>query len=400
MADYSKTIWNYLINKIGNEYGVAGLMGNLQAESGLQPHRLQGDFTTGYTTSVTYTANVDNGTISRDDFIYNGPGGGGYGLAQWTYSTRKADLYDKWKNEGYSSIGSIDLALDYLWWELNNRSEFKSVLSTLKSATSIREASDKVLHDFENPADQSTSVEETRNSLSQAWYDRYTGTGGTGGDTYTGIKKIYLSPSSQWSNAYAYGDTVEAEQCQRIADKLGEILTGYGFTVKVGSNNSTITERINESNSFGAELHIPIHTNAGGGSGALVLCHPNNTENKFVVAVYNELCDLVDNTDDGIRANSELPEIMNVNALTIYTEAEFHDNVEGAKFIIENYDKIAQAIANGIVTANGGKPNDTGGDGGGEDNPDNPDNPPVNPSRPRKANGMSLLLMAIASDNF
>ena len=34
-------IWNYLYEKIGNSYGVSGLMGNLYAESGLNPANLE-----------------------------------------------------------------------------------------------------------------------------------------------------------------------------------------------------------------------------------------------------------------------------------------------------------------------------------------------------------------------
>lgn len=176
MSDYSSFIWNYFKKRIGNEFGVSGLMGNLQAESGLCPYRVQGDFTTGYSMSIEYTEKVDNGTISKTDFVYNGINGGGYGLAQWTWRTRKKNLYEKWKNGGYSSIGSIELACDFLWHELNNG--YKSVLNVLKNATSIKEASDKVLHDFESPADQSTTVENVRLSLSQKIYDTYSGTEG------------------------------------------------------------------------------------------------------------------------------------------------------------------------------------------------------------------------------
>ena len=165
-------IWVYFMEKIGNEYGVAGLMGNLDAESGLYPDRVQGDIPySDY--SKEYTAQVDNGAISEYDFVHNGPGGGGYGLAQWTFSTRKQALYDMYKSGGYSSIGSIELACDYLWHEL--QTSFPGVLSVLKSVTSIREASDKVLHDFENPADQSESVEETRAEMGQVYYDMYHG---------------------------------------------------------------------------------------------------------------------------------------------------------------------------------------------------------------------------------
>ena len=163
--------WRFLLGKIGNPYGVAALMGNLQAESGLYSHRLQGDFSSGYQTSVTYTAQVDSGAISKSEFVNNGPNGGGYGLAQWTFWSRKQALYEKYKSGGYGSIGSLRLALDYLWIELQN--SYPGVLSVLKSATSVRQASDKVLHDFENPADQSTSVEVTRASMGQVWYDKF-----------------------------------------------------------------------------------------------------------------------------------------------------------------------------------------------------------------------------------
>lgn len=170
--EYGQIIWNELMVEINNEYGVAGLMGNLVAESGLIPYRLQGDFSNGYTVSIAYTENVDNGTISEYDFVNNGPNGGGYGLAQWTFYTRKQALYDMKESMGVS-IGDVNLAINYLIYELNN--SYPSVLNSLKNATSIREASDVVLHDFENPADQSEVVEIYRANLGQSVYDEYNG---------------------------------------------------------------------------------------------------------------------------------------------------------------------------------------------------------------------------------
>lgn len=188
-------IWNYFLGKIGNEYGVAGLMGNLQAESGLYPDRVQGDIP--YSSySVDYTARVSSGEISEYNFVHNGPNGNGYGLAQWTWHTRKQGLYDRFVSGGYSSIGDIRLACDYLWYELSTK--YKSVLSVLKSATSVRQASDKVLHDFESPADQSVSVEEVRASLGQAHYDTFaTGYSGSGeSGTSSGTITIKRKPLS------------------------------------------------------------------------------------------------------------------------------------------------------------------------------------------------------------
>lgn len=190
--EYAKYIWDYFTEKIGNEYGVAGLMGNLQAESGLCPYRLQGDFSSGYANSIEYTANVDSGAVSEYDFVHNGPGGGGYGLAQWTFYTRKQALYDRCKSGGYPSIGDIGLACDHLWSELQG--SYSGVLSVLLTADSVREASDSVLHDFENPANQSESVEIARAALGQNWYDTFSGStpGGGGGGGTTKRKRMSI----------------------------------------------------------------------------------------------------------------------------------------------------------------------------------------------------------------
>ena len=92
-TENSDYIWNYFITKIANPWGVAGLMGNLYAESGLNSDIVQGDIPySDY--SVEYTSQVNSGAITEYDFVHNGPNGGGYGLAQWTYYTRKQALYN------------------------------------------------------------------------------------------------------------------------------------------------------------------------------------------------------------------------------------------------------------------------------------------------------------------
>lgn len=171
-STYSKYIWDYFKSKIGNEYGVAGLMGNLYAESALNPKNLQQSYETslGYTDD-SYTEAVDNGSYTKDQFVHDSAG---YGLAQWTYWSRKQNMYKKFKSGSYSSIGSIELACDFLWQELSG--SYTGVLKVLKNASSVREASDKVLHDFERPADQSTAVEEKRAGYGQDYYELYTGT--------------------------------------------------------------------------------------------------------------------------------------------------------------------------------------------------------------------------------
>ena len=160
-----QTIWSFFIKKGLNEYGTAGLMGNLQAESGLKPTNLQNscEKKLKYTDSL-YTEAVDNGSYTN--FAKDSAG---YGLAQWTYWTRKEALLEYAKESG-SSIGDLQMQMEFLWKELQGK---KAVLNTLKNATSVKEASDIVLTKFERPADQSDAVKAKRESLGIQFYNKY-----------------------------------------------------------------------------------------------------------------------------------------------------------------------------------------------------------------------------------
>lgn len=168
--DYESAYWSAL-TWIPNEIGRAALMGNLYAESGLIPYRLEGDFTEGYTESITYTDNVDSGMITESSFVTDGKG---YGLAQWTFSTRKQKLYTLWKSGGYDSIGSFELSVKMLEEELKN--DYPDVMTVLLNATNLRTASDYVLFHFENPDDKSETVQLERYLYSKNIYDKYQGT--------------------------------------------------------------------------------------------------------------------------------------------------------------------------------------------------------------------------------
>ena len=91
-------IWYFLKSKGLNDYGTASLMGNLYAESGLDSHNLEniGNTKLGMTDDE-YTVAVDNGTYTKEQFIYDGFG---YSLPQWTYYTRKKAFYEYAKSSG------------------------------------------------------------------------------------------------------------------------------------------------------------------------------------------------------------------------------------------------------------------------------------------------------------
>jgi hypothetical protein len=160
-----QTIWNFLKSKGLNDFAVAGVMGNLFAESGLKPTNLQNSFEIKLNlTDDTYTKGVDSGTYTS--FVKDSAG---YGLAQWTYYTRKQSLLDFAKATG-ASIGDLTMQLNFLWKELQG---YAAIMNVLKTATSVLSASNVILTQFERPADQSTSVQAARAKYGQGYYDKY-----------------------------------------------------------------------------------------------------------------------------------------------------------------------------------------------------------------------------------
>lgn len=163
-------------------------------------------------------------------------------------------------------------------------------------------------------------------------------------------KKIYISPSNQVSNRYAVGNTNEAEQCRKIATKLVEALNRCGFD---GMTNVTgdMYEHVRESNTFGADLHIPIHTNAYNGKVAglrIFVYKMGNEAERIAKAISAELAPITPGTSDGISAQPGLYECKATNALCVYIEAGFHDNPTEAQWIIDHTVDIAEAICRGL----------------------------------------------------
>lgn len=161
-----KIIWNFLKGKGLNDYAVAGIMGNLYAESALQASNLQNTYEKklGYTDAA-YTAAVDSGKYNN--FVRDSAG---YGLAQWTFWSRKEGLLNYAKKTG-KSIGDTTMQLEFLWTEMQS-STYKKMMATLKSATSVRQASDVFLLDFERPANQSESVKVKRAEYGMSYYKK------------------------------------------------------------------------------------------------------------------------------------------------------------------------------------------------------------------------------------
>lgn len=159
-------IWAYLSVKGWTMSAVAGLLGNMQAESSINPGRWQSD-------SVGWES-------------------GGYGLVQWTPTTK----YINWCNsEGFSDPSEMDNNLARIVYEVENKIQWYATDSYnfsfeefTKSGEDAGTLAKAFLLNYERPADQSESVQNYRANNGLAWFS-YLATGDYEIPTITTKKK-------------------------------------------------------------------------------------------------------------------------------------------------------------------------------------------------------------------
>lgn len=167
--DTAKVIWDAFIKAGYSAIATAGFMGNLQAESGLKPNNLQNTFEKKIgMNDQQYSDAVSNKTYSKEKFAKDSAG---YGLAQWTYHTRKRAMYEFIIEQKKKRIDDLEAQLEFLFYELNKN--YKGLINQLKTCKTVKGASDLVLTQFEKPANQSMSVMNKRAQYGQEFYSKY-----------------------------------------------------------------------------------------------------------------------------------------------------------------------------------------------------------------------------------
>lgn len=217
-----KRCWDFFKSKGLNDYACAGILGNAYAESGIRANNLQNTYekTLGMSDEA-YTQAVDSGVYTN--FVKDSAG---YGLFQFTYWTLKQGLLDYAKKTG-KSIGDLDMQLEYTWsiWT----SSYTSMVNTLRSAKSVREASSAVMLRFERPYDQSEEAQSKRAQIGETFYAKFACSTSAGG----AISMGYITTTKgQATKLSAYINSTEMDChgsgcCSQtlINEKLVEYLT-------------------------------------------------------------------------------------------------------------------------------------------------------------------------------
>lgn len=94
--------------------GALALMGNWECESNCEACRVQGDFQADRLKSKDYASRIDNGRVSDEEWCRDGKG---WGLAMWTFWSRKRDLLTFCRRNSISVANEeaqVDFALNEL----------------------------------------------------------------------------------------------------------------------------------------------------------------------------------------------------------------------------------------------------------------------------------------------
>lgn len=165
--------------------------------------------------------------------------------------------------------------------------------------------------------------------------------------------KVFVSPSNQYANIYSAGDTNEMIQCNKIAAVVERCLLEHGFEVMRAPQGQDMYDTIDQSNEWGADLHLPIHTNAlnysyTGGTMIMVYDMTDSENVKAAREILDSLSPITPGPDYSLIVRKDLHELSDINAMSVYVECEYHDTAEGATFIINNIEPIGEAIAKGV----------------------------------------------------
>lgn len=170
IPDKPKYIWDTLKKAGFTDIATAGVMGNLYDESHFLSNNLQNSFEKKFNMDdEAYTSLINAKLYPEESFAKDGAG---YGLAQWTYWTRKQNLYKYTIKQGYR-IDDFYRQLDFFIEEL--KSSYGSLFTKLNSSKTVREASDLMLTQYERPADQGITVQERRANYATLYYNKYSG---------------------------------------------------------------------------------------------------------------------------------------------------------------------------------------------------------------------------------
>lgn len=261
-TDNAAQVFNYLTAKGLTPVQAAGVMGNLQAESGFNPNRVQG----------TQTPAGDKPEITVDGVT-------GYGLAQWTDKGRQQNLLNFATDAGKSS-GDLGTQLDFIYREANAGGTRPNAWPEQLKQTDVTQATYAWEDNYENPL---VSHQQNRVDFANAVLARAselasttpaTSPGATSGQTVIALDPGH-SPFNDATSRNAQtglydnetsGAPNEMHNAWLAANKIKPLLEAKGYSVFITKQSEddpiNLSQRAQRANDSHAALLFTMHADS------------------------------------------------------------------------------------------------------------------------------------------
>ena len=167
--------------------------------------------------------------------------------------------------------------------------------------------------------------------------------------------KVFLSPSDHGvgQNKCLHADCYEDKHTRPIAEVCAKHLKNSGIEVMIGKADQSLYDRCRDSNLFGADLHVPIHTNAWSDPEMRYLMFMFYADNEKYRKVFNTVAPELEavypgNVKSKFAVRKDLAEITRPAAVSLYCELGFHTNKKDCDEFIHNPEVVGKALAKGI----------------------------------------------------
>ena len=169
------------------------------------------------------------------------------------------------------------------------------------------------------------------------------------------MPSVFLSPSTQEWNPYINGGN-EEQYMNLIADEMEPYLRSSGIEYTRNDPSRDVRGAISDSNTGNYDVHLALHSNAGGGQFAgklrgIDLYYSPYSEKSRVLAsnLANNLQYIYpDPAKVNILPTTSLGEVSRTRAVAVLAELGYHDNAEDAEWIKANITPIAKSLVQGL----------------------------------------------------
>lgn len=163
------------------------------------------------------------------------------------------------------------------------------------------------------------------------------------------MAKVFISPSNQRNNVYAYGGYTEDVVCGKIAQACKKALERCGITVGL-NHYGTLKEKCDEANNGQYSAFISIHSNSYDEvvSGTRIFTYGNGAnETRLAQCIFDVLAPFTPGKSENIQAYPELYELRMTKMAACLVEVDFHSVPSVAKWLVEHTEEIGEKIAEG-----------------------------------------------------